>query len=160
MPLSIFEEFQFSEDGFNGCDSKEFFFFAVEYSLPPSPKLHDSRTVLPSNGEASSRHALYNKDAVDKRRGGVGGGSVDTSAASNNQHRDFADDRITYRTHGFHSEDIKKLSEQTAAACTVQEVRGIAMSSQQPSSEGADRDHFNRRSDKMTLKTHKCNGQK
>ncbi|XP_053278139.1 ephexin-1 isoform X1 [Pleuronectes platessa] len=113
--------------------------------LPPSPKLRDSRTVLPSNGEASSRHALYNKDALDKRRGGVGGGSVDTSAAFNSQQRDFADDRITYRTHGIHSGDIKKLSEQTAAACTVQEVREIAMSAQQPSSDGAERDHFNRR---------------
>ncbi|XP_062241502.1 ephexin-1 [Platichthys flesus] len=113
--------------------------------LPPSPKLHDSRTVLPSNGEASSRHALYNKDALDKRRGDVGGGSVDTSAAFNSQQRDFADDRITYRTHGIHSGDIKKLSEQTAAACTVQEVREIAMSAQQPSSDGAERDHFSRR---------------
>ncbi|XP_035478715.1 ephexin-1 isoform X2 [Scophthalmus maximus] len=108
---------------------------------PPSPKLQDSRTVLPSNGEASSRHALYNKDAVDKRRGGVGGGSVDTSASSNSQQRDFTDDRITYRTHRIHSGDIRKLSEQTAAVCTVQEVRGKAMSSQQSSPDRALQDY-------------------
>ncbi|XP_019943563.2 ephexin-1 [Paralichthys olivaceus] len=113
--------------------------------LQHSPKLHDSRPVLPSNGEASSRHARYSKDAVDKRRGGVGGGSVDTSAASNSKHRDFADDRITYRTHGIHSGDIKKLSEQTAAACTVREVRGRTMSSQQSSSNRAHQDYFNHR---------------
>ncbi|XP_039978939.1 ephexin-1 isoform X3 [Xiphias gladius] len=110
-----------------------------------TPQLHHSRTVLPSNGEASSRHTLYNLDAVDKRRGGVGGGSVDISAALNSQHRDFKADMITYRTHGIHSGDIKKLSEQTAAACTVQEVRGIAMSSQQPSSDGAHQDNVNLR---------------
>ncbi|XP_022617076.1 ephexin-1 [Seriola dumerili] len=110
-----------------------------------SPQLHHSRTVLPSNGEASSRHAPCNRDAVDKRRGGVGGGSVYTSAASNSQHRDSPADMITYRTHGVHSGDIKKLSEQTAAACTVQEVRGIAMSSQQPSSDGADWENANLR---------------
>lgn len=82
---------------------------------------------------------------MDKRRGGVGGGSVDISAALNSQHRDFKADMITYRTHGIHSGDIKKLSEQTAAACTVQEVRGIAMSSQQPSSDGAHQDNVNLR---------------
>uniref|UniRef100_A0A8D3CYA7 Neuronal guanine nucleotide exchange factor n=1 Tax=Scophthalmus maximus TaxID=52904 RepID=A0A8D3CYA7_SCOMX len=74
---------------------------------------------------AVSRHALYNKDAVDKRRGGVGGGSVDTSASSNSQQRDFTDDRITYRTHRIHSGDIRKLSEQTAAVCTVQEAQWL-----------------------------------
>ncbi|XP_040902869.1 ephexin-1 [Toxotes jaculatrix] len=110
-----------------------------------SPQLHHSRTVLPSNGEASSRHALYNRDAVDKRRGGVGGGSVDISAASNSKHRDSTSDMISYRTHGIHSGDIKKLSEKTAAACTVQEVRRIEMSSQQPSPDGADRDNANLR---------------
>ncbi|XP_071327638.1 ephexin-1 [Trachinotus anak] len=110
-----------------------------------SPQLHHSRTVLPSNGEASSRHALYNRDAVNKGRGGVGGGSVDISAASNSQHRDSPADMLSYRTHGVHSGVIRKLSEQTAAACTVQEARGIAMSSQQPSRDGADRDNANLR---------------
>ncbi|XP_070762223.1 ephexin-1 [Enoplosus armatus] len=112
-----------------------------------SPQLHHSRTVLPSNGEASSRHALYNRDAVDRRKGGVGGGSsVDTSAASNSLHnRDFRADMFTYRTHSIHSGDIKKLSEQTAAFCTVQEVKGNTMSSQRPSSDGADRDNVNLR---------------
>ncbi|XP_044058212.1 ephexin-1 isoform X2 [Siniperca chuatsi] len=111
-----------------------------------SPQLHHSRTVLPSNGEASSRHALYNRDAVDRRKGGVGGGrSVDISAASNSLHRDFIADMITYRTHGIHSGDIKKLSEQTAAACTLHEVRGKTMSSQRPSSDGAERDNVNLR---------------
>ncbi|XP_031167905.1 ephexin-1 isoform X2 [Sander lucioperca] len=112
----------------------------------PSPQLHHSKTVLPSNEEASSRHALYNSDAVDRRRGGVGGGrSLDRSVASNSQHRDFTADMITYRTHNIHSEDIQKLSEQTAAACTVQEVRGKTMSSQMPSSNGADQDNANLR---------------
>ncbi|XP_059186481.1 ephexin-1 [Centropristis striata] len=105
-----------------------------------SPRL-DHSAVLPSNGSAS-RPAP--SDAGDWRRGGVGGGrSVDISAASNSQHQDFKADMITYRTHGIHSGDIKKLSEQTAAACTVQEVRGKTMSSQQPSSSGADRENAN-----------------
>lgn len=129
--------------------------FVVNCSPQPSPQLHHSRTVLPSNGEASSRHALYNRDAVERQRG-VGGGSVDISAASNSQHRDFTADMITYRTHGVQSRDIKKLSEQTALACTVQEVRGITMSSQQTSSDGPDRDNANLRSDQITLKTETC----
>ncbi|XP_022076600.1 ephexin-1 [Acanthochromis polyacanthus] len=109
-----------------------------------SPQLHHSRAVLPSNGEASSRHALYNTDAVDRRRGGVGGGrSVDISAAFNSQHGDFRADMITYRTHSIHSKEITKLSEQTAAACTVKEIRGRTMNSQQPSSDGPDQDNDN-----------------
>ncbi|KAK9521447.1 hypothetical protein VZT92_021252 [Zoarces viviparus] len=105
----------------------------------PSPQLHHSRAVLPSNGAASNRHALYNRDAVD-RRGGVGGGrSVEISAASDSQHRDCTADMIPYRTHSIHSGDIKNLSEQTTAACTVQEVGGKTMSTQRPSSQGADR---------------------
>lgn len=133
-------------------------FFAVKCSPQLSPQLHHSRTVLPSNGEASSRHALYNRDTVDRRKGGVGGGrSVDISAASNSQHRDFSADMITYRTHGIHSGDIKKLSEQTAAACTVQEVRGKAMSSR-PSSDGADGDNINLRSDQITLQIERYKG--
>ncbi|TDH14729.1 hypothetical protein EPR50_G00023390 [Perca flavescens] len=112
-------------------------------SPQPSPQLDHSKTVLPSNGEASSRHALYHSDAVDRRRGGVGGGrSLDISAASNNQHRDFTADMITYRTHNIHSEDIIKLSEQTAADCTVQEK---TMSSQRPSSNSTDQDNANLR---------------
>ncbi|XP_058490600.1 ephexin-1 [Solea solea] len=110
-----------------------------------SPLLPDTRrSVLPSNGDSRSRHARY-KDAVDKRREGVGGGSADISAASNSQHRDLTDDKTSYRIHNVHSGEIKKLSEKTAAACTVQEVRGTDMSSQQPSSNGADREHFSRR---------------
>ncbi|XP_054460199.1 ephexin-1 [Anoplopoma fimbria] len=108
-----------------------------------SPKLHHSRAVLPSNDDASSRHALYNKDDVNRRRGGVGGGrSVDISAASNSQHQNFPVDMITYRTHGIHSGDIKNLSDQTTAACTV---RSETMSSQQSISHGADRDNANPR---------------
>ncbi|XP_037632010.1 ephexin-1 [Sebastes umbrosus] len=111
-----------------------------------SPQLHHSRTALPSNGEASSRHALYNRDAVETSRGGVGGGrSVDISPASNSQHQNFKANMITYRTHGIRGRDIKKLSEQTAAACTVQEGRGNNMSSQQPSSDGGDQDNANLR---------------
>lgn len=109
-----------------------------------SPQLHHSRAVLPSNGEASSRHALYNTDAVDRRRGGVGGGrSVDISAAFNSQHGDFTADMITYRTHSIQSKEIKKLSEQTAAACTVKDIRGRTMNSQQPNSDGPDQDNIN-----------------
>ncbi|CAK6980532.1 ephexin-1 isoform X1 [Scomber scombrus] len=103
------------------------------------------RTVLPSNNEANSRHALYNKDAVNRRRGGVGGGSVDLSAASYSRSRDFTAGRITYQTHSIQSGDIEKLSEQTAAACTVQEVRGKIMSSQRPTSDGSDQDIINLR---------------
>ncbi|KAA8594373.1 hypothetical protein FQN60_005207 [Etheostoma spectabile] len=112
----------------------------------PSPQLHHSKTVLPSNGEASSRHALYNSDAVDKRRGVGGGRSMDISAASNSKLQDFAADMTTYRTHNIHSGDIKKLSEQTAAVCTVKEVSGKTMSSQRSSSNGADQDNANLRS--------------
>ncbi|KAM6932670.1 ephexin-1 isoform 2-T2 [Lycodopsis pacificus] len=98
------------------------------------------RAVLPSNGAASNRHALYNRDAEDRRRGGVGGGrSVDISAASDSQHRDCTADMIPYRTHSIHSGDIKNLSEQTTAACTVQEVGEKTMGTQRPSSQGADR---------------------
>lgn len=123
-----------------------------------SPQLHHSRPVLPGNGESSSRHALYTS-AENKRRG-VGGGSVDISAASKSQHQAFTADTITYHTHSFHSGEIKKLSEQTAAACTVQDVRGRTMSSKQPSSDGADQDNINLRSDQITLGTGRCKGWK
>nr|XP_010782195.1 PREDICTED: uncharacterized protein LOC104956407 [Notothenia coriiceps] len=103
-----------------------------------SPQLHHSRTPLPSNGEASSRHALYGKDAVDKRRGVGGGRSLDISAASNSKHQGFTQDMIPYRTHDIHSGDIKQLSEKTAAACTVQEVIVKTMNSPRTSVEGAD----------------------
>lgn len=104
------------------------------------------RTVLPSNGAASSRHALYNRDAVDRRREGVGGGrSVDISAASDSQHQNSTADMITYRTHSFQSGDVQNLSKQTTADCTVQEVRREAMSDQQPSPLGADLDNSNLR---------------
>ena len=76
---------------------------------------------------------------------------MDISAASSSQHRDFGAETITYRTHGIHIRDIEKLSEQTAADCTMQEVRGIAMSSKQPSSDDADQDNDNCRSDHITL---------
>lgn len=132
----------------DGCDVILKFLFAVICRL--SPQRHHSRTVLPSNGDASSRHA--NRDAVDRRKGGVGGErSVDISAASNSLHRDVTADMISYQTHSIYSGDINKLSEQTATACTVQEIRGETMSSQQPISDGADRDKFNLRSDQTTL---------
>ncbi|XP_030297815.1 ephexin-1 [Sparus aurata] len=110
-----------------------------------SPQLHHSRTVLPSNGETSSRHALYNSDAADRTREVGGGRSVDISAASISQHRDFTADMIPYRTHSIHTGDIKMLSEQTAAVCTVQEVSGKTMSSLQPCSGGEDQDNINLR---------------
>uniref|UniRef100_A0A8C3AAE7 Neuronal guanine nucleotide exchange factor n=2 Tax=Cyclopterus lumpus TaxID=8103 RepID=A0A8C3AAE7_CYCLU len=111
-----------------------------------SPQLHHSRAVLPSNGAASSRHALYNRDAVDRRRGPVGGGrSVDISAVSDSQHRNSPADMISYRTHTFQNGDIQNLSKQTTAACTVQEVRRETMSDQQPSPLGADQDNGNLR---------------
>ncbi|XP_055370198.1 ephexin-1 isoform X2 [Betta splendens] len=108
----------------------------------PSPHLHHSRTALPSNGVTSSRHALYYKDAGERQRGGVGG-SVDISAGSNSQHRDFAADTKTYRTHGIQSRDITELSERTAAGLTVQDGRGKNMSSQQPNYEGPDQENAN-----------------
>lgn len=122
--------------------------FAVKYS---TPQLHHSTTVLPSNGEASSRHALCNRNAADRMRGGVGGRSVHISAVSSSQHRDLTADMITYRTHSTYSGDIKMLSEQTAAACTVQEVRGKTPSSPRSISSGADQDNINLRSDQITL---------
>lgn len=126
----------------------KFFFVVVKCSPQLSAQLHHSRTTLPSNGEASSRHALYNTDAVDRARGRVGGGrSVDIDAF-NSQHGDFSADMITYRTHNIQSGDINTLSEQTAAVCTVQDVRGNAMS--QPSSGGADQENIGLRSEEIT----------
>lgn len=157
MPFSVLKNFISVKMAAIDVILKNVFFFC---SPPPSPQLHHSRTVLPSNGEASSRHALYNRDAVDKRKGGVGGGSVDISVASISQHRDFTADMIPYRTHPIDGRDIKKLSEQTAAACTVQEVRGTAMISRQSISDGEDRENDNLRSDQITLKMERCKGQK
>ncbi|XP_051934860.1 ephexin-1 [Hippocampus zosterae] len=122
---------------------------ANSYSNSPSP--HKSpelsaggRPVLPSNGVASSRYyALCNKDAVNKGRGGVGGGSVDVSSTSYHNSALTADS-ISYRTHSILSGDIKKLSEQTTSACTVRDI-GNTMRSGMPSPEGADRDNFNHR---------------
>lgn len=58
---------------------------------------------------------------------------------------------IPYRTHSIHTGDIKMLSEQTAAVCTVQEVSGKTMSSLQPCSGGEDQDNINLRLDQITL---------
>lgn len=124
------------------------FVFVVKCSPQLSPQLHHSRTTFPSNGEASSRHALYNTDAVDRTRGRVGGGRSVDIAAFNSQHRDFSADMITYRTHNVQTGDINMLSEQTAAACTVQDVRGNTMS--QSSSGGADRENIGLRSEEIT----------
>ncbi|XP_061637062.1 ephexin-1 isoform X1 [Phyllopteryx taeniolatus] len=119
------------------------------YSNTPSHKSPElstaGRPVLPSNGEASSRYySLCNKDAVNKGKGSVGGGSVDISATPNHHNSALTDDSISYRTHSIQSGDIKKLSEQTTAACTVRDI-GSTMSSGMPSPEGADRDNFNHR---------------
>ncbi|XP_068441049.1 ephexin-1 isoform X1 [Clinocottus analis] len=117
------------------------------YSASPnkSPLLPAARrAVLPSNGSASSRHALSNGDAVDRRRAGVGGGrSEDLSSASDSQHQHSTADMFIYRTHNIQSRDIKNLSEKTTAACTVQEVSGKTMSAQRPGPLGADRDNGN-----------------
>ncbi|KAM9813108.1 ephexin-1 isoform 1-T1 [Syngnathus typhle] len=119
------------------------------YSNTPSP--HKSpelsaagRSVLPSNGEASSRYYSLYKDAVNKERGSVGGGSVDISATSYHHNSALTSDSISYRTHTILSGDIKKLSEQTTAACTVRDI-GSTMSSGMPSPEGTDRDNYNHR---------------
>lgn len=69
-------------------------------------------------------------------------------AAFNSQHRDFSADMITYRTHNVQTGDINMLSEQTAAACTVQDVRGNTMS--QSSSGGTDRENIGLRSEEIT----------
>ncbi|XP_068601906.1 ephexin-1 [Brachionichthys hirsutus] len=109
----------------------------------PQLSSHLSRTALPSNGEARNRHAQYSRDAVEVTEGAVRGGrSVDIAAASSSQHTDFTAGMATYRTHNIHTRDIKVLSEQTAAACTVREVRGDEMSSQRGSSGGEDRDNL------------------
>lgn len=68
-----------------------------------------------------------------------------SAASSNNQHRDFSTDTFTYRTHNIRSGDIKQLSEHTAAACSVKEGRGKAMSTQRTGSEEADRKNANLR---------------
>uniref|UniRef100_A0A672ZZI4 Neuronal guanine nucleotide exchange factor n=1 Tax=Sphaeramia orbicularis TaxID=375764 RepID=A0A672ZZI4_9TELE len=96
-----------------------------------SPQLHHhSRAVLPSNGESRSRHPQHSRDALDRRRAGVGGGgrNVDRSSAVSSSSSSQSTDMITYRTHGIHSGDIHQLSEHTAKACSVQEERGGAMS--------------------------------
>lgn len=104
-------------------------------------RTHHSGTALPSNGETNRRDVLYNQDAVDR---GVGvGRNEDKSAASNSQHRDFATEMITYRTHNIQSGDINMLSQQTAAACSVQDVRGNTRGSEQPSSDGANQESTN-----------------
>lgn len=145
----MLREFHFpgkDEGGNYRCDSKVCF-SSLKCSIQPSPQLHHSRTPLPSNGEAGSRHAKYNRDAADRIRGRGGGGrSVDISPASNSQHSTA--DMITYRTHGIQRGDIKMLSTQTAEACTVQEKKNT--SSQPTSPGGADQDNINLRSDQIT----------
>lgn len=118
-------------------------------SVRCSPQLlrqpHHSRDLLPSNGEFSSTHA-------DKRRGGVGGKrTVEISAASYSQQRDFTAEMSTNWTHNSDSEAIEELSEQTAKACTVKDTRRKTMNSQQPNSEGDQDIHMNHRSDQITL---------
>ncbi|XP_028319570.1 ephexin-1 [Gouania willdenowi] len=107
-----------------------------------SPKLCSSRAALPSNEEASSRHAWYNSDAVERRKEGVGGGRItDISPSSNSKRRDHTEEMITYRTHGIHHEDIKKLSEKTAAVCSVQDIRRNSMDDKSPNFDGAHPDN-------------------
>ncbi|XP_063349668.1 ephexin-1 [Pelmatolapia mariae] len=115
-----------------------------------SPQLlrqpHHSRDLLPSNGEFSSTHALYNQNAADKRRGGVGGKrTVEISAASYSQQRDFTAEMSTNWTHNSDSEVIEELSEKTAKACTVKDTRRKTMNSQQPNSEEDQDIHMNHR---------------
>lgn len=115
-------------------------------SSQPSPQSRLSPNALPSDGEASRR----NGDAVEGSRGEVGGGRrMDISVASNSRRRDFRADMIPYRTHNIHSGDIRMLSEQTAAACTVEDVRGKTMSSKQGSFDGAAQENSNLRSVSM-----------
>ncbi|KAM3850228.1 ephexin-1 [Diretmus argenteus] len=59
---------------------------------------------------------------------------------SSEQSESIAADVLTYRTHGVHSRDMEKLSERTAAACSVQEAGGEHRSSRHSSSEVADSD--------------------
>lgn len=126
-------------------------FSSVKCSPQHLQQPHHSRDALPSNGEASSTHALYNQKAVDRRRGGVGGErTVEISAASYNQHRDFRADMSAYRTHRPNSEAIEKLSAQTAIACTVKESRGKTMTSQQLRPKGVVQENINHRSEQIT----------
>ncbi|XP_005465453.1 ephexin-1 [Oreochromis niloticus] len=107
---------------------------------------HHSRDLLPSNGEFSSTHALYNQNAADKRRGGVGGKrTVEISAASCSQQRDFTAEMSTNWTRNSDSEVIEELSEQTAKACTVKDTRRKTMNSQQLNSEEDLDIHMNHR---------------
>lgn len=127
-------------------------FSSVRCSPQLSRQTHHSRDLLPSNGEFSSTHALYNQNAADKRRGGVGGKrTVEISAASYSQQRDFTAEMSTDWTHNSDSEAIEELSEQTAKACTVKDTRRKTMNSQQPNSEGDQDIHMNHRSDQITL---------
>lgn len=82
------------------------------------------------------------------------------AASSNNQQRDFSGDTFTYRTHNIRSGDIKQLSEHTAAACSVREVRGNAMSSQRMGSEEADQENANLRLDTQKRELSKKNKEK
>ncbi|KAF7641912.1 hypothetical protein LDENG_00268480 [Lucifuga dentata] len=112
----------------------------------PTLQSHHSRTVLPSNGKAGRRHDVHSRAASESRLGRVGGGrSADVCAASNGQHQNLTAEPSTYRMHGIHSQDMESLSEHTAAACSIQEVRAKTKSSQCPGSHGADLDDRNAR---------------
>ncbi|KAM4620053.1 ephexin-1 isoform 2-T2 [Polymixia lowei] len=88
---------------------------------PTSQWPNDSIIVLPSNGESRSPHSLTGRDGVGRR---VGGGEEE--AASNVGYRGNAADRLTYQMQGIHSQDMEKLSEHTATACSVREAGGDA----------------------------------
>lgn len=74
---------------------------------------------------------------------------MDISVASHSQDQDFGAD-MSYRTHNIQSRDIRMLSEQTAAACTVEDAREKTMSSKQASFDRADQENSNLRSVKTT----------
>uniref|UniRef100_A0A8C5G2R5 Neuronal guanine nucleotide exchange factor n=1 Tax=Gouania willdenowi TaxID=441366 RepID=A0A8C5G2R5_GOUWI len=103
-----------------------------------------------------SQHAWYNSDAVERRKEGVGGGRItDISPSSNSKRRDHTEEMITYRTHGIHHEDIKKLSEKTAAVCSVQDIRRNSMDDKSPNFDGAHPDNKDHRLDKEYRDTSK-----
>lgn len=60
---------------------------------------------------------------------------------------------ISYRTHNIQSKDIRMLSEQTAAACTVEDVGEKPMGSKQAGFDSADQENSNLRSAKTNETT-------
>lgn len=65
---------------------------------------------------------------------------MNTSSTSNIHYRDSSEEMIIYRTHPIRREDIKNLSEKTAAVCSVQDIRRTNMNSKMPTADGGNQE--------------------